>query len=197
MSKRSPGGVCRVHHDVYSRMIVGWQASRSLRTGLAIDALEWRSSTVAAPVQTSHISFITPTVACNTSVFVTRNASLITPSLHSVGSKGDSYDNAMVESFNGLYKSELIYSQGPWRGLDDVEFSTLEYVVWFNNRRLHGEIEPGSGYTTPEAFEKPITLNSSQPTQPRLNNPSLHQTRGASRRSRSAWFDGSSWCVWR
>ena len=71
----------------------------------------------------------------------------------SVGSKGDSFDNAMAESFNGLYKWELIYPQGPWRGLDDVEFATLEYVDWFNNRRLHGEIELGPGFTTPAAFE--------------------------------------------
>ena len=58
----------------------------------------------------------------------------------SVGSRGDSYDNAMAESFNGLYKWELIYPRGPWRGLDDVEFATLGYVDWFNHRRLHGEI---------------------------------------------------------
>ena len=71
----------------------------------------------------------------------------------SVGSKGDSYDNAMAECFNGLYKWELIYRQGPWRGLDDVEFATLTYVDWFNHRRLHGEITDGPGYTTPAEFE--------------------------------------------
>ncbi len=71
----------------------------------------------------------------------------------SVGSRGDSYDNAVAESFNGLYKWELIYPKGPWRGLDDVEFATLTYVDWFNHRRLHGEIEPGPGFTTPAAFE--------------------------------------------
>jgi putative transposase len=71
----------------------------------------------------------------------------------SVGSKGDSFDNAMAESFNGLYKWELIYPRGPWSGLEDVEFGTLAYVDWFNHRRLHGEIEPGPGYTTPAAFE--------------------------------------------
>ena len=58
----------------------------------------------------------------------------------------------MVESFNGLYKSELIYRR-TWRGLDDVEYAPLTYVDWFNNRRLHGEIEPGPGFTTPTAFE--------------------------------------------
>jgi putative transposase len=71
----------------------------------------------------------------------------------SVGSKGDSYDNALVESFNGLYKWELIYPKGPWTGLADVEFATLTYVDWFNQRRLHGEITAGPGYTTPAAFE--------------------------------------------
>ena len=71
----------------------------------------------------------------------------------SVGSKGDSYDNAMIESFNGLYKSELIYRQGPWQGLDDVEFATLDYVDWFNHRRRHGEITDSPRYTTPAAHE--------------------------------------------
>ncbi len=67
----------------------------------------------------------------------------------SVGSKGDSYDNALAESFNGLYEWELIY----WRGLDDVEFATITYVDRFNHRRLHGTITAGSGYTTPAAHE--------------------------------------------
>ncbi len=71
----------------------------------------------------------------------------------SVGSKGDSYDNSIAESFNGLYKWELIYPRSPWKGLADVEWATLEYVDWFNNRRLHGEITNGPGYTTPDAFE--------------------------------------------
>ena len=71
----------------------------------------------------------------------------------SVGSKGDSFDNAMAESFNGLYKWELIYPKGPLRGLDDVEFATRTYLDGFNHRRLHGEIEPGPGFTTPPAFE--------------------------------------------
>ena len=71
----------------------------------------------------------------------------------SVGSKGDSYDNALAESFNSLYKWELIYPRGPWRGLDDVEFATLGYVDWFNHRRLHGEITDDTSYTTPAEVE--------------------------------------------
>jgi len=57
--------------------------------------------------------------------------------------------NALAESFNGLYKTELIRHRGPWRGLDDVEFATLEYIDWFNHRRLHGEL----GMLPPAAFE--------------------------------------------
>ena len=86
----------------------------------------------------------------------------------------------MIESFNGLYKSELIYRQGPWQGLDDVEFATLEYIDWFNHRRRHGEITDGPGYTTPPPTKRPTTLNNSQAPRPRLNPSSLHETRGAS-----------------
>jgi putative transposase len=67
----------------------------------------------------------------------------------SVGSRGDSYDNALAESFNGLYKTELIRKDGPWRGLDDVEYATLEWVDWFNQRRLHTEL----GMVPPAEFE--------------------------------------------
>src|SRR5690606_33275618 len=65
--------------------------------------------------------------------------------VNSVGSRGDSYDNAMAESIIGLYKTELIRNRGPWRGLDDLELATLEWVDWFNHRRLfedHGRIPP-------------------------------------------------------
>jgi len=77
----------------------------------------------------------------------------------SVGSRGDTYDNALAESFNGLYKTELIRHAGPWRGLDDVEYATLEYIHWFNHQRLHGEL----GMIPPSEFEdtlvqQPATL---------------------------------------
>jgi putative transposase len=71
----------------------------------------------------------------------------------SIGSKGDSFDNAMAESFNGLYKWELIYPQGPWRGLGDIEFATMTYVDWFNQRRLHGEITSDATYKIPAEAE--------------------------------------------
>lgn len=98
----------------------------------------------------------------------------------SVGSKGDSYD-AMAESFNGLYKWELIYPQGPWRGIDDVEFATMTYVDWFNHRRLHGEITDDASYTTPAEFEAAYYSQTRQPSRPSPDSTSTHQTRCASR----------------
>ena len=70
----------------------------------------------------------------------------------SVGSRGDSYDNALAESFNGLYKAELIRRRGPWRGIDDVELATLEYLDWFNHRRLHTACND----RPPAEFEAPL-----------------------------------------
>jgi putative transposase len=139
--------------DVFSRMIVGWQASRSLRSDLAIDALEMavfnrRRAGADLTGLTHHSDRGVQYLSVRYSQRLADNAIVA-----SVGSKGDSFDNAMAESFNGLYKWELIYPKGPWRGLDDVEFATLSYLDWFNQRRLHGEIEPGPGFTTPAAFE--------------------------------------------
>jgi transposase InsO family protein len=68
----------------------------------------------------------------------------------SVGSRGDAYDNALAETINGLYKTEVIRKKGPWKGLDEVEYATLEWVDWFNNRRL---LEP-IGYIPPAEFEE-------------------------------------------
>jgi putative transposase len=139
--------------DVFSRFIVGWQASRSLRSDLAIDALEmavWNRQRAGADLAglVHHSDRGGQYLSIRYSERLDENAIVA-----SVGSKGDSYDNALAESFHGLYKWELIYRHGPWRGLDDVEFATLGYVDWFNHRRLHGEITDGPGYTTPAAHE--------------------------------------------
>lgn len=67
----------------------------------------------------------------------------------SVGSKGDSFDNALAESFNGLYKTELIHRKGPWRNVEHVEWETLNYVDWFNHRRIHESLD----YVPPVEFE--------------------------------------------
>ncbi|EST27561.1 hypothetical protein N566_23265 [Streptomycetaceae bacterium MP113-05] len=67
----------------------------------------------------------------------------------SVGSRGDSYDNALAEAFNSLFKAELIRNKGPWTGINDVEIAVAEYIGWFNRRRLHGEL----GQVTPAEYE--------------------------------------------
>ncbi len=139
--------------DVYSRMVVGWQASKSLRSDLALDALEmavWNRQRHGIDV-----SGLVHHSDRGVQYLSIRYADRLAANdiVASVGSKGDSYDNALAESFNGLYKWELIYRQGPWRGLDDVEFATMTYVDWFNHRRLHGTITNGPGYTTPAAAE--------------------------------------------
>ena len=139
--------------DVYSRMVVGWQASRSLRSDLAIDALEmavFNRQRAGADLSelTHHSDRGVQYLSVRYSERLAENQIIA-----SVGSKGDSYDNALAESFNGLYKWELINRQGPWRGLDDVEFATMTYVDWFNHRRLHSQITNGTDYTTPAEFE--------------------------------------------
>ncbi len=133
--------------DVCSRFVVGWQASRSLRTDLALDALEmalWARRAVRLDGLIHHSDRGVQYLALR---YTERLAEA--GAVPSVGSRGDSYDNALAESFNGLYKAELIHHAGPWRGLDDVEYATLEYVDWFNHRRLHGEL----GMLPPAEFE--------------------------------------------
>ena len=139
--------------DVYSRMILGWQASRSLRSDLAIDALEmavWNRQCSGHELDQliHHSDRDVQYPSVRDSERLAENSIVA-----SVGSRGDSFDKALAESFNGLYKWELIHRQGPWCGIDDVEFATMTYVDWFNHRRLHGEITPDASYTTPAEAE--------------------------------------------
>ncbi len=77
----------------------------------------------------------------------------------SVGSKGDSYENAMAEAFNSLYEAELVRNRGSWRGIDDLELTTVEYIDWYDNRRLHGELRhvPPAEYEALHAMTHPVT----------------------------------------
>ena len=138
--------------DVFSRMVVGWQISESLRSDLAIDALEmavWNRTRNGQVLDglVHHSDRGVQYLSIRYSERLDENDIVA-----SVGSRGDSYDNAMAEAFNSLYKWELIYPQGPWRGLDDVEYATLGYIDWFNHRRLHGEITEDNSYVTPAEF---------------------------------------------
>ena len=118
--------------DVFARMIVGWRASNSLRTDLALDALE---QALWARGETNGLVHHSDRGSQYLSIRYTERLAEagVEPS---VGSVGDSYDNAMAETVIGLYKTEVIRRRGPWRNLDAVEFATLEWVDWFNNRRL-------------------------------------------------------------
>jgi len=122
--------------DVFSRTIVGWRASSSLRTDLALDALE---QALWARPDTDHLVHHSDRGVQYLSIRYTERLAEagIEPS---VGSVGDSYDNALAETVIGLYKTEVIRRRGPWRNLEAVEFATLEWVDWFNNRRLLGPI---------------------------------------------------------
>jgi transposase InsO family protein len=131
--------------DVFSRRIVGWRASTSLRTDLALDALEQALYDRETDEPLVHHS--DRGVQYLSIRYTERLADAgIEPS---VGSRGDSYDNALAETIIGLYKTEVIYHDGPWRGLEHVELSTLEWVSWFNTLRL---LEP-LGYLPPAEFE--------------------------------------------
>lgn len=150
--------------DAYSRRIVGWQASKSLRSDLAIDALEMAVFTrTRAGADLDGLVHHSDRGSQYLSIRYSQRLA-DNDIVASVGSKGDSYDNSMIESFNGLYKWELIYPKGPWQGLEDVEFATLEYIDWYNHQRLHGEILPGRRkYTTPAAHEAAATVRTSPP----------------------------------
>jgi transposase InsO family protein len=131
--------------DVFSRAIVGWRVSTSLRSDLALDALE--QALHARPLAGPLIHHSDRGVQYVAIRYTERLAEAgIEPS---VGSVGDSYDNAMAETVNGLYKTELIRRRGPWRNVEAVELATLEWVDWFNTRRL---LEP-LGYVPPREFE--------------------------------------------
>jgi putative transposase len=147
--------------DVFSRLIVGWQVATSLYTDLALDALQmaiWRRQTQSADL-TGLVHHSDRGVQYRAIRYTQRLAD--TGAVASVGSKGDSYDNAMAEAFNSLYKAELVRNRGPWRGLDDLEIATVEYIDWYNNRRLHGELGhvPPTEYEALHAMTHPVTAN--------------------------------------
>src|SRR4030095_8209401 len=118
--------------DVFSRRIVGWRVSSSLRSDLALDALE--QALHARPEIDQLIHHSDRGVQYVSISYTQRLAEAgIEPS---VGSVGDSYDNALAETIIGLYKTEVIHRRGPWRNVEAVEFATLEWVHWFNQHRL-------------------------------------------------------------
>lgn len=145
--------------DVFSRMIVGWNVAATLKADvLPLQALNMAAFNATGPLDelVHHADHGSNYLSI---VYTDRIAELgATPS---TGTVGDSFDNALAEAVNGLYKTELIRRRGPWRTVEQVELATLEYVWWWNNARLHGEL----GYRTPVEVEAAYYagLESAQP----------------------------------
>jgi putative transposase len=123
--------------DVFARRIVGWRVSRSAHASFVLDALE-QALCQRRPVRGGLVHHSDRGVQYVSIKYTERlKEAGVEPS---VGSVGDSYDNALAETINGLYKAEVIWRRGPWRNVEQVELATLEWVDWFNNRRLFGPI---------------------------------------------------------
>ena len=133
--------------DVFARRIVGWRVSRSMRTDFVLDALE-QALYARQPELSDALIHHSDRGAQYVSIRYTERLGEagIEPS---VGSRGDSYDNALAETINGLYKTELIHRRAPWKTMEAVELATLEWVSWFNQHRL---LEP-IGYIPPAEAE--------------------------------------------
>jgi putative transposase len=133
--------------DVFTRLIVGWQISTSLRSDLAIDALEMAIYSGTGNDLSNLVHHSDRGVQYLSIRYSERlsEAEIVA----SVGSNCDSNDNALAESFNGLYETELIHRKGPWRNVEHVEWATLNYVDWFNNWRIHESLD----YVPPVEFE--------------------------------------------
>ena len=130
--------------DAFARRIVGWRVSKSLRTDLALDALEMAICTRNGEDLTQLVHHSDRGVQYLAIRYTDRLAD--EQAVTSVGSKGDSFDNALAETVNGLYKTELIYRQGPWRTMEQLELATGAWVNWWNVRRLSlaSHMGPGS-----------------------------------------------------
>jgi transposase InsO family protein len=134
--------------DAFARRIVGWRVSRSMQAGFVLDALE-QALHARRPVQSDGLIHHSDRGSQYVSIKYTERLAEagIEPS---VGTVGDSYDNALAETIIGLFKTEVIHRCGPWRSLEAVEWATLEWVDWFNNRRLLepiGNIPPAEAET--------------------------------------------------
>ena len=135
--------------DTYARRIVGWRASRTAHASFVLDALE-QALHDRRPVHRGGLVHHSDRGSQYVSIKYTERLAEagIEPS---VGSVGDSYDNALAETINGLYKAEVIHRRGPWRNFEAVEYATLEWVDWFNHRRL---LEPIGNIPPAEAEEQ-------------------------------------------
>ena len=127
--------------DVFARQVIGWALATHLRTSLPLEALEMAIWARHRAGITSLDGLIHHGDRGSQYLSITYTERLAQAgAIGSVGSKGDSYDNALAESTIGQIKAELIYRRGPWRTIEQLEFAIFEYLDWWNHRRLHGEI---------------------------------------------------------
>ncbi len=146
--------------DVFARRIVGWRVSRSMRTDFVLDALE---QALYARQPERDASLIHHSDRGSQYVSIRYTERLAEAGIEpSVGSKGDSYDNALAETINGLYKAELIHRRAPWKTVESLELATLQWVTWFNHQRL---LEP-LGYIPPAEAEDRYYLQLKQQSEP-------------------------------
>ena len=144
--------------DVFARCIVGWRVSTSMTTGFVLDALN-QAICQRAPSEADSLIHHSDRGSQYLSIKYTER--LVEVGIDpSVGSVGDSYDNALAESTIGLYKTEVIDFMGPWKSVGQVEWETLKWVNWYNTKRLHSKI----GYITPHEAEENFyeTLNAAE-----------------------------------
>lgn len=156
--------------DVFSRRIVGWRTASSMPTELPLDALKmalWTRDSNGEPVR--GVIHHSDAGSQYTSIRYSNNLD-DAGALASIGTVGDSFDNAMAESVIGLYKRECVRHDGPFRTVDELELATLDWVDWFNHDRLHGAL----GHVPPVEFEAEHYRQINAQQQPLLGEPSLH-----------------------
>ena len=155
--------------DVFARRIVGWRVSTSMHTDFVLDALE-QALYARQPERDNALIHHSDRGSQYVSIRYTERLAEagIEPS---VGSKGDSYDNALAETINGLYKAEMIHRRGPWKTREAVELATLEWVSWFNYNRLLGQLatsrRPRQKRTTGKSKRAKVSQDNLEPKQRR------------------------------
>ena len=154
--------------DAYSRRIIGWRTANSMPTDLPLDALEMALWTRAGKPLDGLVHHSDAGSQYTSIRYTDRLAEA--GALASIGSVGDSYDNAQAESLIGLYKTECVHHEGPWRGCDDLELATLSWVHWFNETRLHSSI----GHVPPVEYETAYYRDNAALTEDNAAQPSLH-----------------------
>ncbi len=157
-------------NDVCSRRIVGWRTAAAMPTELPLDALEMALWTREQAQELVEGLIHHSDAGSQYTAIAYTNRLADAGALASIGTVGDSYDNAMAESVIGLYKTECVRHEGPWRGVDDLELATLNWVWWFNNIRLHSSI----GHVPPIEYEQTYYRHNNPRHQPESGQPALY-----------------------